>query len=123
MADAGMSEGVLWLSLTVLTGPDIKTSIVKGQPNETIGDLLSGNEFLKGKQILKITGGATANINSASIELNKEMPITLLKGFNIVHFFPPALKILCQIDIKRISILIFLPPILKNLEVCQRNKE
>ena len=73
MADAGMSEGVLWLSLTVLTGPDIKTSIVKGQPNETIGDLLSGNEFLKGKQILKITGGATANINSASIELNKEM--------------------------------------------------
>ena len=37
------------LSLTVLTGPDIKTSIVKGQPNETIGDLLSRNDFLKGK--------------------------------------------------------------------------
>ena len=53
MADAGMSKGVLWLSLTVLTGPDTKTSILKGQPNETIGDLLSRNEFLKGKQILK----------------------------------------------------------------------
>ena len=88
MADAGMSEGVLWLSLTVLTGPDIKTSIVKGQPNETIGDLLSRNEFVKGKQILKITGGATAiNINSVSIELDIEMPITLLKGFNITHIF------------------------------------
>ena len=49
MAVAGMSEGMLWLSLTVLTGPDIKTNIVKGQPNETIGDLLSKNEFLKGK--------------------------------------------------------------------------
>ena len=86
-ASAGMNEGTLWLSLTVLTGPDIKTSIVKGQPNETIGDLLSRNEFLKGKQILKITGGATANvnINSASIELDIEMPITLLKGFNITH--------------------------------------
>ena len=47
-----MSEGILWLSLTVLTGSDIKTSIVKGQPNETIGDLLSTKEFLKGKQIL-----------------------------------------------------------------------
>ena len=83
-----MSEGVLWLSLmTVLTGPDIKTSIVKGQPNETIGDLLSRNEFLKGKQILKITGGATANINWASIELDIEMLITLLKGFNITHIF------------------------------------
>ena len=104
MADAGRSEGVLWLSLTVLTGPDIKTSIVKGQPNETIGDLHSRNEFLKGKQILKITGGATANINSASIELDIEMPITLLKGFNVTHiFFPPVLKILCQINIKRIS--------------------
>ena len=87
MAHAGMSEGVLWLSLTVLTGPDIKTSFVKGQPNETIGDLLSRNEFLKGKQIFKITGGATANINSASIELDIEMPITLLKGFNITHIF------------------------------------
>ena len=53
MADAGMSEGVLWLSLTVLTGPDIKTSIVKGQPNEKIKDLLSTNELLKGKQIFK----------------------------------------------------------------------
>ena len=51
MADADMSEGVLWLSLSVLTGPDIKTSIVKGQPIETIGDLLSRNEFLKGRQI------------------------------------------------------------------------
>ena len=79
MADAGMSEGVSWLSPTVLTGPDIKTSIVKGQPNKTIGDLHSRKEFLKGKQILKITGGATANINSASIELDIEMPITLLK--------------------------------------------
>ena len=57
-----MSKGMLWLSLTVLTGSDIKTSIVKGQPNETIGDLLSRKEFLKGKQILKITGGATAYI-------------------------------------------------------------
>ena len=99
MADAGMSEGMLCLPLTVLTGNDIKTSIVKGKPNETIGDLLSRNEFLKGKQILKITSGATANIISASIE----MEITLLKGFNITHiFFPPALKILCQINIKRI---------------------
>ena len=92
------------MSLTVLTGPHIKTSIVKSQLIETIGDLLSRNEFLKGKQILKITGGATANVNSASIELDIEMPITLLKGFNITHiFFPPALKILCQINIKRIS--------------------
>ena len=88
-----MSEGMLWLSLT---GPDIKTSIVKGQPNETIGDL-------------QITGGATANINSASIELDIEMPITLLNGFNITHiFFPPALKILCQINIKRISNFFFI---------------
>ena len=99
-----MSEGVLWLSLTVLTDPDIKTSIVKGQPNETIGNLLSRYEFLNGKQILKITGGANANINSASIELDIEMPITLLKGFNITPiFFPPALKNICQMNIKRIS--------------------
>ena len=98
MADAGMSEGVLWLSLTVLTCPDIKTSIVKGQLNETKEDLLSRNEFLNGKQILKITGGATANINLASIELDTEMPITLLKGFNILtYFFSNALKILGQI--------------------------
>ena len=76
-----------WLSLTVLTGPDIKTSIVKGQPNDTIGDLLSRNEVLRGKQNLKLTAGATANINSASIELDIEMLITLLKGFNITHFF------------------------------------
>ena len=87
MADAGMSKGVLWLPLTVLTGPDTKTSILKGQTNETIRDLLSRNEFLKGKQILKITGGVTANINSASIELHIKMPITLLKGFNIKHIF------------------------------------
>ena len=70
-----------------LAGPDIKTSIVKGQLNETIGDLLSRNEFLKGKQILKITGGATANINSASIEHDIKMAVTLLKGFNITHIF------------------------------------
>ena len=88
MADAGMSEGVLWLSLTVLTGPDIKTSTVKGQPNKIIGDLLGRNEFLKGKQILKIIGAnITANINSASIELNIEMPITLLKDLTLHIFF------------------------------------
>ena len=62
--------------MTVLTGPEIKRSIVKGQLNETIGYLLSRNEFLKGRQILKITGGATAKINLASIELDIEMPIT-----------------------------------------------
>ena len=39
---------------------------------------------------VKAVPGATANINSASIEFDIEMPITLLKGFNVTHIFFPS---------------------------------
>ena len=70
------------MSLTVLTGPDIKSSIVKGQPNETIGDLLS----LRLIRRLTLYNVSVRPWVSCAVELVIS-GLELMTSFRLLHFY------------------------------------
>ena len=79
----------LWISVSIQKGPTLlKSSIMKYSSDETLGDLISRAEETLGSEqsvtVSRIIGRKGAD-QSDSVELNSDMPMTVLKTYSLQY--------------------------------------